>query len=280
MPQSVESRSILVTGAASGIGRETALLFAERGWRVGGFDLDTAGLERLGKDLAPHSGVTGHLDVTDAAAFQAAVGGFAEAAGGRLDLLHNNAGIAESGWFEDVPLEAALRVIQVNLVGVVNGVYAALPWLRRTPGSLCFNTSSSSAVFGAPRLAVYAATKFAVKGLSEALSVEFERHGVRVADVLPGLIDTPLLDATPNHSGPAEEGILARAKLTTQGPFRLITPREIAECVWSAYHDETGRLHWYVPEEIADLEAAKAGDIAGVRAALREAALGSATPEA
>ena len=265
------SRTILITGAASGIGRETALLFAERGWRVGGYDVDDAALERLAKDLAPSGGITGRLDVTDKSAFDGVVAEFG-ATMGRLDLLHNNAGIAHSGWFEDVPHADALRLIQVNLVGVVNGIYAALPLLRETPNSLCFSTSSSSAVYGAPRLALYAATKFAVKGLTEALSVEFERHGVRAADVLPGLIDTPLLDATPNHSGNAQDGMLAQMKATTEGPFRLISPKEIAECVWAAYHDETGRLHWYVPEEIGEIEKLKGGQGAeAVRALMRGA---------
>jgi NAD(P)-dependent dehydrogenase (short-subunit alcohol dehydrogenase family) len=272
-----ETRTILITGAASGIGRETALLFAERGWRVGGFDVDTAALEKLEQELAPHGGMTGRLDVTDKAAFDAAVAAFGEAMAGRLDLLHNNAGIGHSGWFEDVPFEDTLRLIQINFIGVVTGIYAAFPLLRQTPNSLCFSTSSSSAVYGAPRLAAYAATKFAVKGLTEALSVEFERHGVRAADVLPGVIDTPLLDATPNHSGPADEGILARSTFPSEGPFRLISAREVAECVWAAYHDESGRLHWYVPDEIGDLEAAKGQNLSAVRAAIRAAALGNAT---
>ena len=275
MAKNDETRTILITGAASGIGRETALLFAERGWRVAGYDVDAAALERLEKDLAPHGGITGRLDVTDKAAFDAAVADFGESMGGRLDLLHNNAGIGHSGWFEDVPLEDSLRVIQINLIGVVNGIYAALPLLRRTENSLCFSTSSSSAVYGAPRLAVYAATKFAVKGLTEALSVEFERHGVRAADVLPGLIDTPLLDATPNHSGPADEGILSRSRVPTEGPFRLTSAREVAECVWAAYHDESGRLHWYVPDDIGDLEAAKGQNISAIRDAMRAATLAS-----
>ena len=253
-----EPRSIFISGAASGIGRATALFFAERGWCAGGYDIDARGLEALEKEIAPAGGVTGRLDVTDPASFAAALESFGRATGGRLDVFHNNAGIAHSGFFEDVPQPAARRIIEVNFVGVVNGAYAALPLLRATPNSLCFNTSSSSAIFGVPRLAVYSATKFAVKGLTEALSVEFARHGVRVADVLPGLIDTPLLDSTPNHSGSGEDGILARDRAPSEGPFRLIAAREVAEIVWSAYHDESRKLHWYVPAELRELETAKA----------------------
>jgi NAD(P)-dependent dehydrogenase (short-subunit alcohol dehydrogenase family) len=263
------SRTIFITGAASGIGLATARLFAAQGWCVGGFDVDQAGLARLREEIEPGGGITGVLDVTDKAAFDAAIARFGDTTGGRLDVFHNNAGIGESGWFEDVPYEKALRLIHINYIGVVNGVYAALPLLRQTPGSLCFNTASSSAIFGVPRLAVYSSTKFAVKGLTEALSIEFERHGVRVMDALPGLIDTPLLDVTPNHSGSADEAILAREHIATEGPLRLISPDEVARCVWNAYHDETGRVHWYVPEELEQLEEAKLQAPAGVRAMLR-----------
>jgi len=260
-----ETRTIFITGAASGIGLATARLFHGHGWRVGGFDVDEAGLKRLHEEIAPSGGMTGVLDVTDKSAFDAAVARFGDAMGGRMDVFHNNAGIGESGFFEDVPYEKTLRLIQINFIGVVTGVYAALPLLRETTNSLCFNTASSSAIFGVPRLAVYAATKFAVKGLTEGLGLEFERHGVRVVDVLPGLIDTPLLDSTPNYSGDAEEGILSRESIATEGPFRLISPDEVAECVWNAYHDETGRVHWYVPPELEQIEAAKGQDMLAIR---------------
>jgi len=271
-----EPRSIFISGAASGIGRATARLFAERGWRVGGYDIDARGLEALAKEIAPAGGVTGPLDVTDPDSFADALRSFGDATGGRLDVFHNNAGIAHSGFFEDVPQPAARRIIEVNFLGVVNGAYAALPLLRATPDSLCFNTASSSAIFGVPRLAVYSATKFAVKGLTEALSIEFARHGIRVADVLPGLIDTPLLDSTPNHSGSSEDGILARDRAPAEGPFRLIAASEVAEVVWSAYHDESRQLHWYVPAELRELEAVK---MAGPEA-MREMIAGVAPTEA
>jgi len=268
-----DNKYIFITGAASGIGRATAIRFASGGWMVAAADPDKAGLGSLRSELGGDQCSVYPLDVTDAEMFEAVIAEFADWSGGRLDVLYNNAGIGHSGWFEDVPYEDTRRLIDINFVGVVNGIYAALPLLSSTPNSLCFTTSSSSATYGIPRLAIYAATKFAVKGLTEALSIEFDRHGVRAADVLPGLIDTPLLDATPNHSGSAEDGILSRRRIATDGPFRLIEPDEIAECVWSAYHDETGRLHWYVPEELAELEAAKGSDLASVRAMLREATL-------
>ena len=265
-----DQKTLFVTGAASGMGRATAKLFADQGWFVGAYDVDEGGLKSLEDEIGRPSCLTRRLDVTDKADYDAAVAEFADATGGRLDMLYNNAGIGHSGWFEDVPYEATRRLIDINFVGVVNGIYAALPLLKQTPNSLCFTTSSSSATYGMPRIAIYAATKFAVKGLTEALSLEFERHDVRVADVLPGLIDTAILDSTPNHSGDGPDGIRPQEGAPTEGPFRLMPAESVAECAWQAYHDESARLHWYVPEEIGMIDKAKAAGAETVRDQLRQ----------
>ena len=95
----MSARSVFITGAAAGIGRRTALLLAERGWSVGAYDIDEAGLATLVDEVAPLAGsvVTGRLDVTDADAFATAVSDFAGRHGGRLDVLVNNAGILLAG---------------------------------------------------------------------------------------------------------------------------------------------------------------------------------------
>lgn len=250
-------KSIFITGAASGMGRETAKLFASRGWFVGATDVNTDGLRTLEQEVGSDNCFTRRLDVSDKADFDQAIAAFAEETEGKLDLLFSNAGIGESGWFEDIPYDAAMRVVQVNLVGVITSLYAALPLLKATPNSLAFITSSSSATYGMPRIAVYSATKHAVKGLTEALSIEFARHGVRVADTLPGLIDTAILRSTPNRSGdrakPSEDEFYANAP--KKGMFRLTPAKAIAETVWAAYGSD--RLHWYVPAEIAWIDRIK-----------------------
>lgn len=232
-------KSIFITGGASGMGRETARLFAAKGWFVGAVDVNEEGL----KDLASELGCwTRRLDVTDRTAYREALDAFAPAAGGRLDILFNNAGIGRGGPFYEQPFEDILAVVQVNFVGVLNGIYEAIPLLKATPNSLCFTTSSSSATFGIPGIAVYSATKHAVKGLTEALSIEFKALGVRAADVLPGLIDTPILPPDAIKNAPKE------------GPFRAIAPMEVAKVVWEAYQSD--KLHWYVPDEIGDMDKA------------------------
>ncbi|MET0271391.1 MAG: SDR family oxidoreductase [Phenylobacterium sp.] len=241
-PKADGRKSIFITGAASGMGRETAKLFASKGWFVGAYDINEKALESLPDELGKGNCLVRRLDVTDRADYRAALDAFGPAAGGRLDILFNNAGIGRGGPFEQQPFEDILAVVQVNLIGVLIGIYEAIPLLKATPGSLCFTTSSSSATFGMPGIAVYSATKHAVKGLTEALSVEFKPLGVRVADVLPGLIDTPILPREAIENAPKE------------GMFRAIPAVEVAKVVWEAYQSDT--LHWYVPPEIVELDRA------------------------
>jgi NAD(P)-dependent dehydrogenase (short-subunit alcohol dehydrogenase family) len=244
-------KTIFITGAGSGMGREGAKLFHAKGWRVGAVDRNADGLESLSAELGTGLWFRA-VDVTEKSALDSALADFcADNVGGGLDMMWNNAGIGEGGWFEDVPYEAAMRVVDVNFKAVLTGAYGSLRYLKKTPGSLMFSTSSSSGTYGMPRLAVYSATKHAVKGLTEALSVEWQRHGVRVADVLPGLIDTAILTTTPQHSddraAPASREEL-QAKAPKRGPFRLMPAVSVAEAAWQAYHST--RLHWYVPKSI------------------------------
>ncbi|MDR3497926.1 MAG: SDR family oxidoreductase [Parvibaculum sp.] len=235
-------KSIFITGAASGMGRETARLFHGKGWFVGGYDQNAEGLKSLEAELGAANCIVRRLDVTDKADYEKALAEFGAATGGKMDVLFNNAGIGAGGFFDEQPFEDVLKVVQVNFVGVLNGIHSAIGLLKATPGSLCFTTSSSSATYGMPGIAVYSATKHAVKGLTEALSIEFRRHGVRVADVLPGLIDTPILPPEAVKNAPKD------------GMFRAIPPVEVAKVVWEAYGSE--KLHWYVPPELAELDKA------------------------
>ncbi len=238
MTQDARRKSIFITGAASGMGRATALLFAQRGWFVGAYDLDVEGLDTLKAAIGAENGVFARLDVTDPAGFTAAMAGFSAATGGTLDLMFSNAGIAVAGMFDEQSWDDVMKVVNVNFLGVMIGIRAAIPLLRMTPGSLCLVNASSSAIFGTAGIGVYSATKHAVRGLVEALSIELKRYGVRAADLLPGLVDTPILSAP------------MRAMAPPDGMWRLVPADEVAQVVWSAY--QTDKLHWYVPEELRD----------------------------
>lgn len=247
----MDQHCIFVTGAASGIGRATAALFHQKGWFVGGYDMDATGLASLEQELADNC-VTGLLDVRDKSAFDQALIDFTERTDGRLDFMFNNAGIAVGGFFDEVPFDKIINMVNVNLIGVLNGAHAAIPYLKQTENSLCFTTSSSAAMFGTPGMAVYGATKFAVKGFTHAMSVELSRYGVRVADVMPGIIDTPLWQSRRYVDGKAAATFehIPKANANNTDSSRTIAPDEVAQAAWNAYHSD--QLHWYVPADLED----------------------------
>lgn len=190
----VHSKSVFITGAAAGIGRATALAFARRGYTVGAYDLDSDGLRSLADEITALHGtvLTGHLDVTDAEEMGTRTTEFAEFAGGRLNVLINNAGILLAGQFEKLELAAQHREIDINTKGVVNGLYAAFPHLRATPGAVVVNLASASAIYGQAELATYSATKFFVRGLTEALDIEWSGHDIRVIAMWPLYVQTAM----------------------------------------------------------------------------------------
>jgi NAD(P)-dependent dehydrogenase (short-subunit alcohol dehydrogenase family) len=226
--------SICITGAAAGIGRATAERFAAAGWFVGLYDVDEKGVRELQAVLGNDRSCGGRLDVTDAPAFERALAQFWEAAGRRLDVLFNNAGIVEVGGFETLPLARHHAIIDVNFKGVVNGCHAAFNYLKQTPGARVISMSSASALYGTPSFASYGATKFAVKGLSEALDLEWHRYGIRVMDLLPLFVDTPMVARF-------EAGLKSREVLGMH-----LVADDVARVVWKAAHWRWWpRVHWY-----------------------------------
>ena len=128
-------KAIFITGAAKGIGRATALLFAKNDWFVGAYDVDEAGVKDLQKTIGNGHTHTGKLDVTDFEMFKRTVADFEKASGGRMDALFNNAGVLKMGFFEEIPIQETKRQVDINIMGVVNGIYASVPLLEKTPGA-------------------------------------------------------------------------------------------------------------------------------------------------
>ena len=190
------NRAVFITGAAAGIGRATALTFARNGYTVGGYDIDEVGLKSLAGEIEAlgATAVTGHLDVTDPDEMAKRVSEFAKAAGDRLDVMINNAGVLRTGRFEDIDISLQLKEIDINTKGVVNGLHAAFPYLRSTPKSVVVNLASASAIYGQAELATYSATKFFVRGITEALDIEWNRYSVRVIAMWPLYVQTAMTD--------------------------------------------------------------------------------------
>ena len=259
-----QKKSICITGGASGMGLETGLFFSRKGWLVGLLDKDLSLLKEAETLFDPETVMTAEVDVTSPENLKHAMKNFSVFSGGRLDVMFNNAGIAPGGWFDEMDLLQMKQIIEVNVIGVFNSILAALPLLKATENSLCLSTSSSCATFGHARRAAYTASKFAVKGLTESLSLEFERFGVRTADILPGCIDTPMLrrETAQGAGKPFEEAMLEN--LPKEGAYRLMPASAIAEAAWSAYQD-SGPIHFYVPPEVAYADKLKGSDISSAR---------------
>ncbi len=240
-------QAIFITGGASGIGRAVALLFAQRGWRVGLADVNAAGLEETRAMLPQGTATSYPLDVRDRDQWVAALAAFAEVSGGRLDVLFNNAGIGTSGPFASTTPAELERCIAVNFTGVVHGAHAGFALLADTPGSVMLITSSAAGIYGAAGAAIYSATKFAVRGLAEALDGEWAGAGVRVCTLMPAFIDTPLLDQPTGGSNQLIRENVRRAGLE-------ISPvADVAEAAWAAVHGtvlhtrvgKTARKLWF-----------------------------------
>jgi NAD(P)-dependent dehydrogenase (short-subunit alcohol dehydrogenase family) len=217
-----------ITGAASGIGRATARLFAQRGWRVGLADRDVPGIQALAAELGPEHALACPCDVTDSGSLRQALDAFCGPHGG-LDLLVNNAGLLHIGPFEEMPPVAHRELIEVNARGVVEALLIAFPLLARARGA-AVNVSSASAAYGSPDYATYSASKMFVRGLSEALDIEWRRHGIRVACIMPAFVSTPMI---------AGWRSTAMDRLGVQ-----LRPEDVAEVIWRAAHGR--RLTWHV----------------------------------
>lgn len=227
--------AILVTGAASGIGRACAELFARHGWFVGLYDLNAEGVTSLAAMLGEGNAVCGALDVSDPIAWERALAHFWEHSGQRLDLLLNNAGILTAGPFETVPLERHRAMLEVNVASVIAGCHSAFAYLRQTPGARVINMASATAIYGQPELVTYSATKFAVRGFTEGLDLEWRRFGIRVSDIWPSFVNTAMATGF-NHIGSAKSlGI-------------RLTPADVAATVWqcATTRRRIHKTHWTV----------------------------------
>src|SRR3954451_5778432 len=185
---------VVVTGAGSGIGRSSALLFARLGAKLHVADVNAESAESVVREIeaAGGRGKAHTVDVTDPDAVdQLAARVFDE--DGRVDVLHSNAGIGHAADIEETTVDDWQRVIGVNLLGMAYVVQAFVPRLMNQGGrSSIVNTASMAGLVAAPGMAPYSASKFGVVGMSEALNAELAPQGIHVCAVCPGIIDTPI----------------------------------------------------------------------------------------
>ena len=210
----------IVTGGASGIGAAVTAALLDQRARVAVLDLEPAGLP---------DGVLGQqCDVGDRGSVEAAVEAVARKFGG-IDVVINNAGIGATGTVADNDDEDWLRVLNVNVVGMVRVSAAALPHLRRSKAAAIVNIGSIAATHGLPQRALYSASKGAVDALTRAMAADHLREGIRVNCVNPGTADTPWVNRL---LGAADDPEAERRALEARQPHgRLVSPDEVAASV-------------------------------------------------
>ncbi len=216
-------KSILVTGAASGIGRATAILFAAEGAKVTIGDINAAGLTETAGMMASVPQIVPY-DAGDFASCHALV----EAASkDGLDVLANISGMLKWGTSLDFSLEDFERILRINTTSVFAICQAALPHLIKSKGAIV-NTASTAALQGIAYTVAYAASKHGVAAITKSLAIEFASTGVRINAVCPGHVDTPMGNSTPPTGDVDWSLVMRNVPKLLDG---LCAPSDIAEAI-------------------------------------------------
>lgn len=253
----MRERTVLITGASTGIGRACAQRLDGKGWRVFAGVRKQADAESLEKDSSSRlNAIT--LDVTDQATIEAAAKVIDEATGGSLDALVNNAGITVQGPLEYLPLDDLRHQLEVNLIGQVAVTQAFLRSLRAARGRIVFMSSIAGRAPSLPLLGPYGASKKALEGIAESLRAELLPWGIRISLIEPGAIATPIWekgDATfddliaslPDEGRARYAGMLQRARRVAMAAgHRGLQPEKVAAVVEKALTSSRPRLRYLV----------------------------------
>lgn len=228
-------RSALITGAAGGIGRATALCLARRGVHILAVDIDPDGLKRLEGDVIERgvSCRTYRVDVSDWKAVDG-LGREIEQAGIEIDILINNAGVLAGGFLSDMRLESWQWVVGINLWGPIHFVQRFLPGMIGRGRGHVVNVASAAGIIGFPTIGAYSTTKFALVGLSQAMRAELARNGIGVTAVCPGIVKTGIVEAA------KLDGIEAAAPAALAS--RGLPPEKVAAQIVRAIQRNTPRI--------------------------------------
>lgn len=214
-------RTIVLTGAGSGLGRAICRELAAAGAQVHALDVDGGRLRELSDWTGLSGRVTAHeVDVADAAAMSRVMAGIIAEAGG-IDFLFNNAGVTLIGESHTIAFEKNKRLLDINLLGLIHGTHLIYPQMVKQGKGHIINTASTAGATGYATAAAYAASKAAVLELTRSLRAEAEGHGVRVSAACPGYVDTGIF---------AQERIIGmdREKLIKSLPVKMMTSEDAA----------------------------------------------------
>jgi short-subunit dehydrogenase len=244
-----DSRVVLITGVSSGIGQATARLLVDRGFTVFGTSRDPSGVERIaGAEILP-------LDVCEEASVQSCVGSVLKQAD-QIDVLINNAGYMLSGAVEEVSVEEAKKQFETNFFGVVRMVRAVLPGMRRQGCGQIINIGSLAGLVPIPFHGIYAASKFALEGYTEALYHELKPLKVHVSLIEPGFFRTHLGQNRQEAAAriPDYEPWYGRALGAVEKYHREAPdPSPVARCVLSIVTNRSPRLRYRVGKDAVSI---------------------------
>ena len=244
------SKTILITGASSGIGKASASYFQRRGWNV----VATMRSPKKEQELTLLANIlVTQLDVQDGSSIVSAIeAGIARF--GKIDVLLNNAGYGAYGPLEATPMEKIRRQFDVNVIGLLETTKAVLPHFRASRSGIIINVSSVGGKMTFPLGTLYHGTKFAVEGISEALSWEMEPIGVTVKIVEPGAIKTDFVGRSFDFSN--DEGMVEYQPVVTKlrAAFDHLVgtgsdPMVVAKVIYEAATDGTSQLRYTAGED-------------------------------
>jgi NAD(P)-dependent dehydrogenase (short-subunit alcohol dehydrogenase family) len=256
------TKTVLITGTSTGIGKAAAKLFAATGWNVVATMRDPG----KGTELSESANIlVTRLDVQDRASIdQAIAAGIARF--GRIDALVNNAGYGQYGLFEAISREKILDQFEVNVFGVMDVTRAILPHFRANKGGTIINISSGAGLFTLPMISLYCASKFALEGFSEALAYELGSQNIAVKLVAPhgGVASTRFSERSAESAAmdPAlsdYDDFVARsmAAFAKMGANRTMTSDDVAAVVYEAATDGSDRMRYLVGDDARGFVKAK-----------------------
>ena len=237
-------KTVLITGASSGFGKEAALLFKSKGWNVSA----TMRTPEKAESWAKAPGLfTPKLDVTDRTSMKSAIDQTIHKFGG-IDVLVNNAGFALLGPLEGASSENLRKQFDTNVLGVIHMIQMVLPIMREARGGVIVNLSSIGGLLSFPLLSTYHSTKFAIEGLTEALQYEVAQYGIRLKLIEPGGAKTSFSGSsmikTPH---PAYHALMSGfEKAASSMEARLPGSEKVAKMIYHAATDESSRLRYPV----------------------------------
>lgn len=240
------NKTIIITGASSGIGKETALFFSRNNWNV---IAASRNIEKMKQDFKEYENIYSvELDVRNSESINNVIKELATKYK-TIDVLVNNAGFALKGIFEYIKPEQIRNQFETNVFGLMDITRKLIPIMRRQGFGTIINISSIGGIIGFPLYSMYQASKFAVEGFSESLSYELQRFNIKVKLIEPGLIQTnfynPSMDNTVDENNEYKEFIEGVKRTDERNMKGVSNPIVIAKCIYKAANDKSNRLRYH-----------------------------------